>query len=128
MELDARSNANSTSHKARHEPRTIEEKAVSATHMLHGLALSAIISGYIFGPLLILGGIPWFLYKQGIVSKWVVAVCIILAFVASNTLIITRAKKLITGFNHKTGIKDPTPEQAAKWRATRRYNPEDDDF
>jgi len=97
-------------------PDKITEAAVSTSNMVHGFALSAIISGYILGPLLLLGGGTWWLYKAGYVSKFVVVGMVVVAFIISNALIISKSKKLITGFNKKTGIKDPTPEEAARWR------------
>jgi hypothetical protein len=89
------------------------------SYLLRGFALSAIVSGYIIGPLLVIGGGTWWLYKNDYVSKFVVVIAVIIAFAASNALIILQSKKMIEKFNKKTGIKDPTREQVAQWKKNR---------
>ena len=79
---------------------------VSYKNMLRGFALAAIVSGYIIGPLLILGGLGWWLDKQYDVGKLVVVLFILVAFVISNALIIIRSKKMIQNFSKKTGTED----------------------
>ncbi|OJI07892.1 hypothetical protein BK004_00420 [bacterium CG10_46_32] len=96
--------------------QTIEEQAINPRNMLHGFALAAIISGYILGPLLVLGGGAYWAYRMDAINKIVVVCAVITAFILSNILIITRSKKMIESFSKKTGIKDPTPAEAAKWR------------
>jgi len=105
------------------------ENAVSGVNMLRGFALSAIISGYILGPLLLLGGIPYWLYKQGIINKLLVVIAVILAFIISNALIFVKSKKLIENFNKKANIKDPTAEEVAEWKKNRpaSYKYDDDE-
>ncbi len=99
------------------EYKDIEPMKLS--YLLKGFALSAIISGYIIGPLLILGGGSWWLYKNEYIDKIVVIIAILIAFVLSNALIIMKSKKMIQSFNKKTGIKDPTPDQVAFWKKNR---------
>lgn len=86
------------------------------SYLLRGFALSAIVSGYILGPLLVLGGGAYWLYQAGVINKAVAAAAVVAAFIVSNALIITRSKKMLESFSKKAGIKDPTPEEAAKWR------------
>lgn len=105
--------------------QSIDEQAVNPRNMLHGFALAAMVSGYIIGPLLVLGGGSYWLYKADVINKLVVIAAVIAAFIFSNALIITRSKKMIQSFNKKTGIKDPTPEEAAKWR--KKNGPYDDE-
>lgn len=104
---------------------SVEEKVVSTSNMLRGFALSAIISGYILGPLLILGGGAYWLYRADVINKVVVVAAVVASCILSNALIITRSKKMIADFSKKTGIKDPTPEQAAQWR--KKNGPYDDE-
>jgi hypothetical protein len=72
------------------------------SNIAKGLMLTAVISGYILGPLLVLGGGGWWLYKTYDTSKIIPAVLLILAFIVSNGLIITRAKKMAISFAEKT--------------------------
>ncbi len=95
------------------------ETSVSTSNMLRGYALAAIVSGYILGPLLILGGGAYWMYTMGIIPKGVVIVVVLVSFVISNALIITRSSKLITNFNKKADIVDPTAEEVAQWNANR---------
>jgi len=103
----------------------IANAAVSSANMARGFALSAIISGYILGPLLILGGVAWWLHKAGYINKFGVIIAVLVAFGVSNTLIVVRSKKLVADFAKKAGLKDPTPQEAAKWRE--KNGPYDDD-
>jgi hypothetical protein len=107
-----------------------EEKAFLSINMLRGFALSAIISGYILGPLLVLGGFSFWLYKNGIINKWASVGIIILSFIISNYLIITKSKKLIENFSKKANLKDPTSEEVKKWNENRpesyKYNDEEE--
>jgi hypothetical protein len=96
--------------------KDIESKPV---YLLKGFMLSAMISGYIIGPLLVIGGGSWWLYKSGYVDKYVVIIAILVSFIFSNWLIIARSKKMIQKFNKKLGMKDPTPEEVEKWRKSR---------
>jgi len=67
--------------------------AINPIYLIKGFALSALISGYILGPLLVLGGAGYFIYKYFKTPKIVLFISIILAFGISNILIFTRAKK-----------------------------------
>jgi len=90
-----------------------------------GFLLSAIISGYILGPLLVLGGGAYWLYRADVINKAVVIAVVVAAFICSNAMIITRSKKMLEHFNKKAGITDPTPEEAAAWR--KKNGPYDDE-
>jgi len=96
-----------------------KQPPMKLSYLLKGFALSAMISGYIIGPLLILGGGAWWLYKNDYVSKIVVVIAILIAFILSNVLIVKRSKKMIERFNKKVGIKDPSAEQVAEWKKNR---------
>lgn len=89
------------------------------TYLLKGFALSAIVSGYIIGPLLVIGGGSWWLYQNGYINKFAVVIAVVLAFAGSNWLIIARSKKILEKFNKKIGIKDPTKEQVHEWKKNR---------
>ena len=104
-------------HKGNAEYRDIPP--MKFTYLLKGFALSAIITGYILGPLLVLGGGAWWLYRNDYVSKFVVIIAVITAFAVSNWLIIGRSKKMMWKFNKKAGIKDPTREQVREWKKNR---------
>ena len=98
-------------------------------YFLQGLALSAMISGYILGPLLIIGGGALWLQKNDYIGRIMLIIAVLIAFVFSNALIIWRSKKMILKFNKKTGIKDPTAEQVAQWRKNKpaSYKYDDDE-
>ena len=96
-----------------------KEQPLKFSYLLKGFALSAMVSGYIIGPLLILGGGAWWAYKNDYVSKFVVVIAVLIAFALSNALIVLRSKKMIEKFNKQTGIKDPTKEQVAQWKKNR---------
>jgi hypothetical protein len=89
------------------------------SYLIKGFALSAIVSGYIIGPLLVIGGGTFWLYKSDYVSKIYVIIAIIVSFIFSNWLIIARSKNMLIKFNKKLGMKDPTKEQVAQWKKNR---------
>jgi len=78
---------------------------IKPSYLLKGMALSAMVSGYILGPLLILGGIGYWIQKHFNTSRIVLFIFIIIAFIISNALIFIRAKSDAEGFIEKT--KDP---------------------
>ena len=89
------------------------------SYLIKGFQLSAIVSGYIIVPLLVIGGGTWWLYKNDYVSKIVVIIAVLISFVFSNWLIISQSKKMLKKFNNDLGIKDPTKEQVAEWKKNR---------
>ena len=78
---------------------------IKPSYLLKGMALSARISGYILGPLLVLGGIGYWIYKYFDTSRIVLFIAVIIAFFVSNALIFIRAKADAEKFVEKT--KDP---------------------
>ncbi|MBU2575719.1 hypothetical protein KKF64_01355 [Patescibacteria group bacterium] len=102
------------------EPKEpIDIPPMKLSYLLKGFALSAMISGYIIGPLLVIGGGTWWLYKNNYVDKIVVIISVLIAFAFSNWLIIVQSKKMLKKFNNKMGIKDPSREQVKEWKKNR---------
>jgi hypothetical protein len=60
---------------------------------MNGLAVASMISGYVLGPLLLLGGIGWLLTDH-YDNKMFVYLGVGLAFISTNILIIRRSSKL----------------------------------
>ena len=79
---------------------------INPSYLLKGMALSAMISGYILGPLLIFGGLGWWIYTHFDTSKIVLYAFIIIGFIVSNTLILTRSHKDAQMFVEKTKDHD----------------------
>lgn len=63
-------------------------------NLLKGLALLGVTSGYILGPLLLFGGIGWWLTDRYDNKAYVIA-AIFIAFIVSNLLIITNTTKMM---------------------------------
>ncbi len=79
---------------------------VSPIYILKGITLSAVVTGYILGPLLVLGGFGLWIQKHFETSRAVLFAFIIVAMLTSNTLIFIRAKKDIQTFAKKTKNAD----------------------
>jgi len=75
---------------------------MKSSYLLKGMALSAMVSGYILGPLLIFGGIGYWIYKHFETSRIVLFIAVLIAFFTSNALIFIRAKKDAENFVEKT--------------------------
>ncbi len=67
-------------------------QSVGSSAGLKALALVGITTGYIFGPLIIIGGAGWYLGEL-INAKWVVFVAVLISFIISNVLIFKQAPK-----------------------------------
>ncbi len=63
-----------------------------------GMALSATITGYILGPLLILGGIGLWLDKIFGTKPWIMLASLVIAFFSTNILIYKRSSKIAEKF------------------------------
>ncbi|OIO49042.1 MAG: hypothetical protein AUJ34_01930 [Parcubacteria group bacterium CG1_02_41_12] len=79
---------------------------INPSYLLKGMALSARISGYILGPLLILGGLGYWIQKHFNTSRIVLFAFIIIAFFISNALIFIRAKNDAEHFVEKSKDAD----------------------
>jgi F0F1-type ATP synthase assembly protein I len=66
-----------------------------------GLALSATITGYIIGPLIVLGGIGYVLDRVFATSPWILLGSLLLAFIGTNILIYQRSQKIAEKFTKK---------------------------
>jgi len=63
-----------------------------------GMALSATITGYILGPLLILGGIGLWLDRIFGTKPWIMLAALAVAFFSTNVLIYKRSNKIAEKF------------------------------
>jgi len=66
---------------------------IKPSYLLKGIALSAMVSGYIIGPLLIFGGLGYWIHKHFHTSRIVLFGFVLFAFLVSNALIFIRSKQ-----------------------------------
>jgi len=84
------------------EEKTSKTVADGAFSVGKGMMLSATITGYILGPLLLLGGIGFFLDKFFGTKPWIMLGALLIAFFLSNLLIFKRSEKIAQRFTGKS--------------------------
>lgn len=81
------------------QPRKQADQGVFS--LTKGLALSAVITSYILGPLLLLGGVGWLIDRYFVSGHWGLFLGLALAFVFSNWLVFKRSAKIAGQFTDK---------------------------
>lgn len=86
-------------HKQEEQGSPSSEKSQNGFFSLgKGLMLSATITGYIIGPLLVLGGIGFWLDRYFGTKPWVLLASLAIAFFSTNFLIYKRSNEIAKKF------------------------------
>lgn len=84
---------------SKNEQSKPQDKRSQFFYLSRGLALSGVITGYILGPMAILGGIGFFLDRQFHTGKVLLGISLILSFILSNWIVYSRASQLAKRFH-----------------------------
>lgn len=92
------------------KPQQVSKNAADGVFSLgKGLLLSATITGYILGPLVLFGLLGFFLDRHFETKPWILLASLAIAFVSTNILIYKRSSQIAKKF-----VEEPKQEQTDK--------------